>query len=131
MDPGAASGQPIAEPPFSVAGVWDSRPWGKMTLRQTGAHVTGDYEVGPGQIVGDFRGERLYFRWWEGSEEDAGPERAATNSRGDGYFVFLEGGKSFRGQWRYEGEGSWHSTWVGQTANGKSAPGPEKTTSPK
>ncbi|MFI4974481.1 MAG: hypothetical protein ACHP84_08085 [Caulobacterales bacterium] len=92
-----------AAPPHIFAGTWDTT-YNTMTLRQTNAHVEGDYAFDDGHIVGDQRGRVLTGYW---TQSTAG-QSCATSRMGGQYwgavvFTLSPDGKSFRGRWGYCG----------------------------
>jgi hypothetical protein len=99
------------EPSVNVTGIWDSH-WGgtqaDLTLTQTGASVSGSYELaaGWGYISGTLSGRTLDGTWSD------------HTGSGDIEFVFSSDGKSFTGTW--SGGNSWTGT---KTTDGGSPSG--------
>lgn len=85
---------------ISFAGQWFTT-FGPMSLKQTGAKVSGTYQMGPEQctLTGEVKGGRLRFTYRESSAE------------GEGWFDLQRPGK-FQGQWRAKGSERW-SSWSG------------------
>jgi hypothetical protein len=73
--------------PAAFAGSWTSGPWGSITLRQTGSHVTGRYTEDPGTITGTVIGNTLRLTW-----------TAENGDRGEAYFTLLSP-TTFEGRW--------------------------------
>jgi hypothetical protein len=82
----------------TFAGRWLTT-YGPMELTQGGDAVQGEY--GDGNLIrGRVAGRRLAFRYEE------------ANVAGEGQFDLAPGGRSFRGEWRPDGDESWRS-WTG------------------
>lgn len=90
---------------YSWAGEWETN-WGKMTLTQKGATVTGTYEFDEGRITGTVKGNKLIGTWSEA------PSYAPDRDAGDIEFEMAADGQTFTGQWRYGNTGNW-GNWDG------------------
>jgi hypothetical protein len=99
------------------AGTW-STDWGTMTLRQSGASVTGNYTHDSGHITGTASGLTLTGRW------DEAPTRKGPNDAGSIRWTMKPDLRTFSGTWTYDGGGG--GSWVGTRT---SAP-PTTTTPP-
>lgn len=97
-------------------GVWQTT-FGRLTLRQTGSDVVGEYGLGSeiAKVEGKVKQRRLDFAF---KEHDA---------EGEGWFVLSEDGQSFEGKWRNRGGGSWQG-WTGSRAAAPGFEGLWKTT---
>jgi hypothetical protein len=98
---------------YSWSGEWET-DWGKMTLTQNGANVTGDYDYDDGRITGTVSGDTLTGTWLES------PSYAPPHDAGEVEFVMSADGKSFTGKWRYGSEGDW-GNWDGGIRTGEPA----------
>lgn len=95
----------VATADFS--GTWETT-YGDMVLEQNGSSVTGWYSYGSmSTIEGTVTGTgKLIFTYDEGT------------ASGSGWFVLSEGGTSFSGEWKAEGDRTW-SVWEGHRATGE------------
>lgn len=81
--------KPQGEAP-NFTGTWET-DFGKMTLTQSGAKVSGSYDYYGGKIDGEIRADgKLYFEWSQ-----------TNNKHGKGVFELATGGGSFSGWWDY------------------------------
>ena len=95
----------LKKEPHTWTGEWDS-DFGAMSLSQSGTAVTGFYTHDQGKFTGTVKGRKLTGRWSEaptysGANYDAGPAILTISADG----------KSFSGDWGYDGQGGGH--WNG------------------
>jgi len=121
----SAPSEPGEEPAFDLSGEWLSPEWGEVKLSQEGAKVTGTYFQGHGHLVGQVKGRRIEYKWWEDAKTYDAAERG---SRGTGYFEVEPNTQQIKGQRKQEGAKSWAGAWSmerGQS-RGERAEVPEK-----
>lgn len=107
--PAAAAGAPAATP--SYAGDWLTT-WGPMKLTQNGNAVDGTYGAAAvASIKGTVTGGKLTFTYKEPAAE------------GEGWFELADGGASFSGKWRENGQQIW-GDWKGARAAAAAQAGP-------
>ena len=86
---------------FRFDGVWKTN-WGRMTLKRSGAAITGNYESDGGLIKGEVKRNRLIGYW---SEHKSGqPCDTALDGRkhwGRVVMTLSAEGTAFRGKWDY------------------------------
>jgi hypothetical protein len=94
----------LKKEPHTWTGEWDSN-FGAMSLSQSGTAVTGYYEWQGGKFTGTVNGKTLTGRWSEA------PTYSAPDDAGPAILTISADGKSFSGDWGYDGHGGGH--WSG------------------
>jgi hypothetical protein len=100
----------FSQNPINVSGTYKT-DFGKLTLTQTGATVTGSYTYPDsggtaveGSLSGSLKGNTLTFTWVQ--------NQSGGKATGKGSFVFAKDGKSYEGTWTdSKGESG---TWSGK-----------------
>jgi len=83
----------------------------KLTIKQSGNKVTGNYDHHNGRIEGSVEGREIRGRWLEA------PTYKPPKDAGEFRFTFSEDRKSFTGKWHYGfEEGKWRDDWNGKKA---------------
>jgi hypothetical protein len=81
----------------------------KLTIKQSGNKITGNYGHDDGKIEGTVEGREIRGRWMES------PTYKPPKDAGLFRFVFSEDLKSFTGKWHYGfEEGDWRADWSGK-----------------
>ena len=112
----SSSAGPLAN---TWAGTWSTN-FGKMTLRQTGNTVEGNYTHRQGHLLGTVSGRVLRGKW------DHAPTRVGPGDAGDFEFTLSVDGKSWTGRWRYASPGAaWGTDWRGTCTGGPCSGAPQ------
>ena len=95
-----------------VEGVYDTN-YGKisikLTIKQSGNKITGNYNHDNGRIEGTVEGKEIRGRWLEA------PSYKPPKDAGEFRFSFSDDKKSFTGKWHYGfEEGQWREDWNGK-----------------
>ncbi|HEY9054262.1 MAG TPA: hypothetical protein VIO60_05530 [Rectinemataceae bacterium] len=96
-----------------LAGVYES-DFGKVTLSQNGASVTGTYEHADGRVEGTLSGSTVSGWWYQ------------SNGKGRFVFVFNSDASAFTGKWSYESaepSGQWNGRRIGEATGAPSGGG--------
>jgi len=102
-----------AESIKNIAGTWKTS-FADLTLKQTGAAVTGTYAYKGGQLQGTMTGNRLNYTWTQ-----------ADGKHGKGYFLIAEDGNSIAGRYGYNDDEAGGGAWTGTRM--LPAPPPQQT----
>jgi len=94
-------------PTIDTTGAWNTN-FNKMSLRQTGFNVSGEYDFNNGKLLGVIFGDTMTGTWYQDVDKDGNYETSGKFN-----FVFSRDGTTFKGNWGYGNSFSNGGLWNG------------------